>query len=199
MAVGPITCLVEGLLDEAVVRRVLSDACLEPTVFYHRSLPRFEADLKRFNQAAVHNPWFALCDLDRDECVPNRLQRFLPSPAPGMCFRIAVRSSESWLMADRLAIADFIGISVALVPTHPETEVAPKNRMIALARRSRRRAIRHGMVPVEGDSRAIGPEYTLMLAEYARDRWSPRRASGRAPSLRRALERCDTIARTGHW
>lgn len=168
-------------------------------VFFRRSLPRFTTDLRRFNRAALFSPWFAVCDLDRDECAPVRLKKYLPSPAPGMCFRIAVRASESWLMADRQAIADFLGVSLSLIPANPEDDLRPKDLMIAVARRSRRRAIREGMVPAEGDSRRVGPEYTSMMAAYARDRWSPRRAAERAPSLQRALERCDSFARTGHW
>ena len=38
-----------------------------------------------------------------------------------------------------------------------------------------------------------------MLAEYAREKWDPRRAAERAPSLRRALKQCDSFARTGRW
>ena len=199
MAARLISCLVEGVLDEAVARRMLAASAVVPAVFYHRSLPRFTTDLRRFNQAARHSPWFAMCDLDRDECAPTRLQTYLPGPTPGMCFRIAVRASESWLMADRHAIADFLGVSPVLIPQRPEDELWPKHLMIRVAGRSRRRAIRDGMVPAHGDSRSVGPEYASMLAEYAHDRWSPRRAARHAPSLQRALARCDSFARTGRW
>ena len=186
-------------MDEAVVRRILSTSSVDPMVFYRRSLPKFATDLRRFNRAALFSPWLAVCDLDRDECAPARLKTYLPCPTPGMCFRIAVRTSESWLMADRQAIADFLGVSMGLIPANPEDALRPKDLMIAVARRSRRRAIREGMVPTEGDSRRVGPEYTSMMAAYARDRWCPRRAAERAPSLQRALERCDSFARTGRW
>ena len=199
MTLRSIRCLVEGPMDEAVVRRILSASSVGTAVFYRRSLPRFTVDLRRFNQAARYSPWFAVCDLDRDDCAPTRLKKYLPCPTPGMCFRIAVRASESWLMADRQAIADFLGVSITLIPRSPEEETQPKQRMVTLARRSRWRAIRAGMVPDEGDSRSVGPEYTFMMAEYARDRWCPRRAAERAPSLGRALERCDSFARTGRW
>lgn len=194
-----VSCLVEGPLDETVVRRMLSASAVDPIVFYRRSLPKFATDLRRFNRAALFAPWFAVCDLDRDECAPARLKTYLPCPAPGMCFRIAVRASESWLMADRQAIADFLGVSIGQIPANPEDDLSPKDRMISVARRSRRRAIREGMVPADGDSRRVGPEYTSMMAEYARHRWCPRRAAERAPSLQRTLERCDGFARTGHW
>ena len=143
--------------------------------------------------------WFAVCDLDRVACAPIRLKDFLPQPASGMCFRIAVRGIESWLLADRQSLARFLSISMAAIP-HPDAdESEPKARLIALARRSRSRAIREGMVPAEGDSRMVGPEYVSMVAEYVRERWSPDRARAYAPSLNRALERCRNLANTGRW
>ena len=195
----PVSCLVEGVLDEAVVRRVLATASIEAGVFYRRSLPAFKTYLRRFNQAAHNSLWFALCDLDRVECAPIRLQDFLPRPASGMCFRIAVRAVETWLLADRQSLARFLSISMAAIPHPAEDENEPKARLIALARRSRSRAIREGMVPAEGDSRAVGPEYVSMVGAYVRERWCPERAGAHAPSLSRTLERCRHLASTGRW
>lgn len=196
---SPVHCIVEGLVDEAVVRKLFSDLSLTPGAFHTTSIPAFEARLHRFNQAARHSPWFALCDLDRDECAPTRQQRYLPEPAPGMCFRIAVRSVEAWFLADREGIARFLRVAKDSVPFAPEDEPDPKSRIIALARRSRSRAIREGLVPVAGDRRRVGPEYALMVGEFARDHWSPERAANLAPSLRRTIERCRRFARDGQW
>ena len=194
-----IYCIVEGLVDEAAVRKLFSHESLTPAAFYPTSIPAFETRLRRFNQAARYSPWFALCDLDRDECAPARRRRYLPDPAPGMCFRIAVRSVEAWLLADREGIARFLRIAKDTVPLAPEDEPDPKAGLIALARRSRSRAIREGLAPVAGDRRTVGPEYALMVSEFARDHWSPERAADHAPSLRRAIERCRNFARSGLW
>ena len=194
-----IYCIVEGMVDEAVVRKLFSKLCLTPETFYTTSIPAFETRLRRFNQAARHTPWFALCDLDRDECAPTRRQRYLPDPAPGMCFRIAVRSVEAWFLADREGVARFLRVARDSVPLAPEDESDPKSSLIALARRSRSRAIREGLAPAAGDRRRVGPEYALMVGEFARDHWSPERAADRSPSLRRAIERCRRFARDGRW
>ena len=195
----PIHCLVEGPIDEAVVRRVLSSLSIEAGTFYHASIPAFEVRLRRLNHAAHHSPWFALCDLDQEECAPLRSRRYLPAPSPGMCFRIAVQAVEAWLLADREAIARFLRVSKDAIPLAPEGERDPKSHLVAIARRSRSRAIREGLTPGEGDSRRVGPEYALMMEEFARERWSPQRAADRAPSLRRAIERCRRFAATGQW
>ena len=194
-----IYCIVEGMVDEAVVRKLFSDLSLTPAAFHTTSIPAFEARLRRFNRAARHFPWFALCDLDRDECAPTRRQRYLPDPAPGMCFRIAVRSVEAWFLADREGVARFLRVARGSVPLAPEDESDPKSSLIALARRSRSRAIREGLASAAGDRRRVGPEYALMVGEFARDHWSPERAADRSPSLRRTIERCRRFARDGRW
>ena len=195
----PIHCIVEGWVDEAAVRKLFSDLSLTAGAFYHTSIPAFETRLRRFNEAARLAPWFALCDLDREVCAPVRLRRYLPDPAPGMCFRIAVRTVEAWFLADRDGIARFLRVTKDNVPLTPEDEPDPKSRLIALARRSRSRVIREGLAPVAGDRRSVGAEYALMMSEFIRDHWSPRRAADRAPSLRRTIERCRRFARDGRW
>ena len=199
MARLPVPCLVEGPVDEVVLRRVFSCVSIDAGAFYHASIPEFEVRLRRFNHAARHSPWFALCDLDQQECAPLRARRFLPNPVPGMCFRIAVRAVEAWLLGDRVAVAQFLRVAKNAIPLAPELERDPKSRLISIARRSRSRAIREGLTPGDKDFRKVGPEYALMLGEFVRDRWSPRRAANHAPSLRRTIERCVDFAQTGQW
>ena len=110
MYVPPVPCLVEGTLDETVVRKMLVVSSLEAASIYLASLPAFRTKLKAFNQAARHKSWFALCDLDDGDCAPGRARDFLPDPARGMCFRVAVRAVETWLLADRASIARFLCI-----------------------------------------------------------------------------------------
>ena len=195
----PIHCIVEGWVDEAAVRKLFSDLSLTAGAFYHTSIPAFEIRLRRFNEAARHAPWFALCDLDREECAPVRIRRYLPEPARGMCFRIAVRTVEAWFLADGQGIAHFLRVAKDSVPYAPEDEPDPKSSLVALARRSRSRAVREGLAPAAGDRRSVGAEYALMMSEFARDHWSPRTAAARAPSLRRTMERCRNFAGTGRW
>ena len=199
MYVPPVPCLVEGTLDEVVVRKVLDISSLRAGSFYLESLPSFKKRLKAFNRAARHSAWFALCDLDDDDCAPVRVRSFLPDRAPGMCFRVAVREVEAWLLADRANMARFLCISRAMIDPQPERLTAPKSHLISLARRSRSRSVREGLVPAQGDSRKVGPEYTLLMSEFTRERWSPERAAERSVSLRRAMDRCRSLAVTGRW
>jgi hypothetical protein len=104
-----------------------------------------------------------------------------------MCFRVAVRAVEAWLLADFEAMADFLGVASNKVPRDPERLAAPKEAMVNLARHSRRNAIREDLVPRAGSGRVVGPGYTSRLIEFASDHWRPAMAARRAESLRRAI------------
>jgi hypothetical protein len=56
--------------------------------------------IKGYNNAARHAPWLVLVDLDDESCAFSLCQSWLPVPARYLCFRVAVRQVEAWLMAD---------------------------------------------------------------------------------------------------
>jgi hypothetical protein len=105
-----------------------------------------------------------------------------------MCLRIVVRSAEAWLLADADAIADYFKISANRVPRSPEELVNPKRAFVDLCRRSRSGSIRAAMVPSAKGGRSQGPEYAVLIRQFAADTWEPSRAAVNAPSLRRAQD-----------
>jgi hypothetical protein len=185
---------VEGLVDEAVFRRLVQCVRASPGSVHCRN---GKADLLRrlpgFNAAARHGPWLVLVDLDHDEdCAPPFRAAKLPDPAPAMCFRIAVREVEAWLLADRERFAEFLDVDPSRLPARPESVADPKEQVVALARRSRSRDVREDMVPREGSGRAEGPAYSSRLIEFVSDvrgGWRPTVAGRSADSLARCL-RC---------
>jgi hypothetical protein len=133
-------------------------------------------------------------DLDADAgCAPPLRAVWLPQPAPMMCFRVAVRAVEAWLLADREQLARFLGIAASRVPLAPETVLDPKRALVDLAARSRRRAIREDMVPRSGSGRSVGPAYASRLIEFVDGYWRPEMATNNSDSLRRCCERLDEI------
>jgi len=148
-----------------------------------------------YNAAARWSPWVVLIDLNRDEnCAPPLRQALLPQPAPHMCFRVVVRAIESWLLGDRERLARFLSVPVNRIPQDPETLPHPKQTMVNIARRSRRRDIRKDMVPRSRSGRAVGPAYTSRLVEFAENHWRPQTAAGRVDSLGRCLRRINDLA-----
>jgi hypothetical protein len=182
---------VEGLVDQAVMRRLLGEVGAEPgPVYGGNGKDHLLERLDGYNRAARFNPWLVLVDLDRDDdCPPPFRERWLPHPAPRMCFRVAVRAIEAWLLADRERCARFLGVTVSRIPLEPESERDPKRVMVDLARHSRRRDIREDLVPRPGSGRAVGPAYTSRLMEFVESDWRPEVAANCSDSLRRCRQR----------
>jgi hypothetical protein len=178
---------VEGPVDEVVLRRVLDQVGvgLYP-VHIANGKPGLLHRLAGFNHAAQAMPWVVLVDLDRDaQCAPPARLKWLPEPAPLMCFRVVVRAVEAWLLADRESAADYLGVLPTRIPLDPEGLDNPKLALVAIARRSARREIREGLVPRPESGRQVGPTYTSHMIYYAQSAWRPEVAEQAADSLRR--------------
>lgn len=186
-----ISAAVEGIVDEAVVRKLIAHADATPGDVYGRQGKSFlRQKIVSYNNAAQRMPWIVLVDLDRDhDCAPPLRIAWLPQLAPYLCFRVAVREVEAWLLADRERLAQFLRVARKKLPPDPEALDDPKTTMVNLARVSRRRDIREDMVPRPGSGRQVGPAYSSRLIEFASGDWRPDVAADRADSLRRAM-RC---------
>ncbi len=195
-----ISAAVEGRLDEEILRRLLESVGAAPGRFYGgRGKAHLRQQIDGYNQAARHSPWVVLVDLDQEaECAPPLRRDWLPTAAPKMCFRVAVRAVEAWLLADRDRIAAFLGVRPARIHTEPETIGHPKRAVVELARQSRRKDIRQDMVPRPRSGRAVGPAYTSRLVEFvSREKlgWRPGVAARSCDSLRRCLACLRSLAR----
>lgn len=189
-----ISAAVEGMVDEAVLCRLVEQAGgVSGPVYGKNGKQWLRQKIQGYNSAAFHSPWIVLVDLDHDaECAPPLRQDWLPNPAPGLCFRIAVRAIESWLLGDREHLSAFLGVGVSKIPADPDAVEDPKLAMVNLAQSSRRHDIRADMVPRPGSGREVGPAYSSRLIEFvttASNSWRPEVAATRSDSLNRCL-RC---------
>ncbi len=184
----------EGVVDEAVLRRLLTQVgALAGPIYGKQGKQHLRQRLNGYNQAAGFSPWVILIDLDQDApCAPPLRDSWLPTPAPYLCFRIAVHEVEAWLMADREQLARFFSIARSRIPQDPEAVDDPKRTMVELAKYSRRRAVREDMVPRPQSGREVGPAYSARLIEFieaASSGWRPDVAAKSSDSLARCL-RC---------
>jgi len=190
----PICVAVEGMTDEAVVKRL----------FDHFQLPlgpvhptggkeNLRKKISAYNKAAAFYPWFVLVDLNQEApCAPGLRKQWLPHPNQSMYFRVAVRAVEAWLLADRESLARFLSVPVKKVPTSPDSLENPKATMIQLARQSSRREIQKDMVPTPSGGRKEGPAYASRMIEFVTYYWDIEKAKDHSPSLQRC---CDSLKR----
>ena len=179
----------EGDIDEAVARRLVAHVGAHISVIHvkHGKEPLL-SKLAGYNAAARHAPWLVLLDLDHDaDCAPAYVEQCVIDPAHGLCFRVAVRTIEAWLLGDRERIARFLSVPLSRVPGDPEGLPDPKAAMVELARDSRRRDVRDDMVPRAGSGRRVGPAYNSRLIEFAGSSWRLGAAMASSPSLRRSV------------
>jgi hypothetical protein len=190
-----IPIVVEGDADVPVAQRLLGLVGLEVGSIYGlHGKDWLDENVARYNKAARFSRWFVLRDLNGDApCAGELIGDLLRHPARHMCFRVAVRASEAWLLADRAQIAEFLGLQLALIPTQPDHLADPKREMVNLARRSRRRVIRADMVPDTKSTARVGPAYSARIIEFALEKWRPETAAATSPSLARC------IAALQHW
>jgi hypothetical protein len=161
-----VNAVVEGLLDDAVVRRLLTLARLEPGGIYAKGgKSAIREKLAAFNQAASITPWF-------------------------------VHEVESWLLADRRAMAGHLHVPEEKIPSDPDTIADAKGRLVSVvAQHSSDRTVRNAVVPRPGSGRETGPAYDALLIEFVQARWRPDRAATSSESLRRALRNLRRLGR----
>lgn len=192
--------VVEGATDQPVAEKLALDAGLsigQTLVMHGKS--KIDRDLSKFGQAAKGSPWFVLRDLDRDaSCAPAFVDGAKVPRSAWLCFRLAVRAVESWLLADREATARFLAVRPSDVPEAPDEESDPKATIVRLAARSRRASVRKGLVPSSGHIVRVGPEYARAIIELGMEHWDVERACAASPSLRRARTSLRRMATRWH-
>lgn len=193
---------VEGPTDEPIARRLIATVGMNPlATLIAGGKRKLDPKLPGYNAAARHSDWLVLRDLDHDDakgCVPQLVHDLLGGvPSVGMCFRIAVREAEAWLLADATSVAQFFGVSKAKVPREVEALSDAKQSLVNLCRSSRSRGIRNGIVPRQGSRRVVGESYHAIVSEFVEEAWDPIQARLVSPSLDRALLALERLAKAG--
>ena len=194
-----LSAAVEGIVDEAVLRRLCASIGASLGAVYGRNGKAYILQrLAGYNHSARFRHWVVVLDLDNDaNCAPEILPRWLAQPSRLMRLRVAVRESEAWLLGDRERLATYLSVPAARIPVNPETVPDPKLAIVNLARQSRRRAIREDIVPREGSGQSVGPAYSSRMVEFVQDPargWRPDVAANSCDSLHRCIQALSGLA-----
>lgn len=198
----PISIACEGLVDRAVLSRVLGDYNVSPGPVYELGgKARLDRRIPAYLNASRFAPWMVHRDLDQDaKCAPELLRELVQNPTCGLCMIVAVRQTQAWLIADQQGLADFMKVSPGRIPEDPEALSDAKATLVELARHSASRELRIGMVPRAGSGRKVGSAYTPLLQRYIATVWSPGGAlAGGAASLTRLMARLRRFEASGSW
>ncbi len=180
---------VEDALSEVVARHLIEQSSFRVLSCYRKGgYGYLKSRIHGFNEAAKASPFFMLTDLDKYACATELKTDWLKqTPHPNFLFRIAVRSVESWLLADAEGLATFFRVSKKLIPDKPDELPNPKAKVIELAKRSSKREIREDIVPKQNSTAKIGPNYNGRLGSFINTSWNLQRAIKHSESLHRAF------------
>ena len=193
--------LLEGYLEEPVARKLLEHCGHQAgTVFGKQGFGYIKTKARKFVPLVKHGyAVLVLTDLMDSGCqCPSQACRqyvwqHCGEPPPSFLCRFAVRELESWLLADREAIASFLRISITKIPDNPEFEPDPKRKVVELARLSPKTRLRDALVPSRSHGGAVGPGYRLTMTEFVNKHWSPEQATRNSPSLGRCIDRLNDL------
>lgn len=189
--------IVEDRPSEIVSRKLLAAA---PGEFHVANVLRWSKDTIRqrihgINRAARGFPWFVLTDQDTEQrCPPVAIAELREPRHPNLLYRFATMEIESWILADRHGVSDFLRVPVHRIPRDPDALPHPKEFLLGLARKSRSKTIREDLTPRSGSTSRIGPDYNGRLSEFAAEAWDIRRACAHSPSLKRSFDRIVSFA-----
>lgn len=187
----PINLVFEDVLSEAVLKQMLKQSQRPFSVgncLNQRGYGKIKKVISGLNHAAKGMPYLVLTDLDNAVCPLVILSEWLTQPKhPNLLFRIAVKEVEAWLLAHREAFAEFLGISVDLIPADVDKVSDPKQLLINLAKKSKKRELREGIVPDRNSTAKIGKDYNGQLIQFVDQNWQVASAQTNSPSLERAM------------
>lgn len=193
--------ILEGHLEEPVAEKLLAYCGHEKGIV--RGLQGFgyiQTKAAQFHPLATDSEGvLVLTDFmdSRAPCPPHALEKYvlqhIARPPKTFLCRFAVAALESWLMADRKGMADFLKISAAKIPSAPDAWPDPKQHLVNLARKSRKTSVRYGIVPEKSHGGVVAPDYLATMRGFVRDCWNIAAAVNNSPSLARCVYRLQQL------
>lgn len=152
--------------------------------------------LNNFNQLSRTHNVLVFFDLDlkpsRDAYV-QEIEGYLANKQQSLHVLISVREVESWILADREGLANFLHVSKEKIDRSPEQLLDPKEKIVNLARNSKNSIIRKGIAPSQGAAAKVGISYNTLLIDFIWSRWDLNRAIEYSPSLKVVSDLIDSL------
>jgi hypothetical protein len=193
--------LCEDVLGRELLVRVLAHAGVDPDLWTIRVTGGFgamKANVPKWVQVARSRDVVFLTDLDARPC-PSALitSWFGRARRPArLHVRVAVRTVESWVLADHKGLAEYLSVSKDKIPREPDNESNPKQRLLMIAERSPVRRRREDLVTRTHGQPRQAPNYNSALRAFVGEHWDLRQAMKTSPSLARAVQRLSKSLRS---
>ena len=189
--------VLEGRLEEPVARKIVEYCNHEVgDCFKQDGASTLKKNAYKFHAITRKgNAVFVLTDYMDTKCaciVEARhayLTQYVAQPDDKYLLRFAVAELESWLLADRHGIANFLRVPVVRIPGQPDSEADPKKTLVSIANKSRNQDIKRGIVPDAKHRGVVAPLYFPTMQSFVQESWDIEAAQDVSPSLRRCIAR----------
>ncbi|HEJ8082663.1 TPA: hypothetical protein SMI49_000624 [Serratia marcescens] len=104
-----------------------------------------------------------------------------------LLFSVPVREVESWILADKVGLSQFLRISEDKIDNNPDQLLDPKEKIVNLAKSAKNAVARAGIPPKAGSAAKVGISYNSLLKEFVNESWSIERARQNSPSLNKTM------------
>ncbi|MGY1488238.1 hypothetical protein ACW4YW_02405 [Methylobacillus pratensis] len=178
-------------LGTKLVEQVLKWELAQPAIDT-KGITNLRKNLARYTQIANLFPVLCIADTD-GRCVLDAHKQAAPTGVPAQFhLRFAIPEIESWLMADKHALAEFLQVSETIIPDNPDEIQDAKRVILNVVFRSKQRHLRQEMISTNDRSKP-GTGYNVHLRDFAAHCWRPLIALERSPSLARTVNRLNEM------
>ena len=185
-----LTCVYEDLLTASVIKRLVNEFNDKITITQEinaHGFGKIKRDILKYNNAAKNKPFIIITDLDKKECAVSLIEDWFNNTEkePELIFRVAVKEIDAWILADKKGIAKTLNISPDIIPSEPEKIDNPKELLMQLAKKSKKREIREEFPPKDSFAHQ-GPLYNILLTTFVNEEWNLDEAMKHSKSLEKA-------------
>lgn len=147
-------------------------------------------NMPKYNNLAKKFPVIILTDLDNANCVVEFKNNWLKGikVEQNLHLRIAIRESESWLLADKFNLAKWLEISENLILDNPEILPDPKQHFLTIIKKSKNRDLKEDLLPAKNNKSLVGLAYNYQVTKFVEQHWNPDKAMQNSDSLKRLVK-----------
>lgn len=205
----PVFYCVEDRLSRLIMERLLSEYCGEGFLFQELlrrgsggvGKMRVKSNFEKFFQIANRDPVIILIDLDDSKCPPSLKEYWIRSVwkreiPEKMAFCIAEVEAESWILADRKNLSEFIWVQEREISS--DVQKHTKEYLLDLIKKSKNKNVKQMTAEKEYRIRknakdATGFSYINEFSKFIQRKWDPEEASKNSPSLKYLIEKLKEI------
>lgn len=189
-----IVIVVEDEISKAVLEKIISENRSDLTIHTTFGMNGFgfiKKNIPRFINASRAVPHIILTDLDREECAPSLIKKWIGAKRfhTKCMFRVAEKEIEAWLIADKESFSKFSGVNLKHIPINVDSIKDPKQELLNIFRKSKLRRLARSILPEEGSIVKIGPGYNEELCKFVQEKWRSKIAEQSSESLKRTVLR----------